>query len=136
MARFKTLGAKRYLYTTVENGEEKLHITCAGVAKKNAVEYLIYKYRTLDAIFDAFADGLVFPGRYWNGEEWKSGTGKMTHLYYDGEFEVEITDYLGYNETVHELSCINLSNADYNLGIAGMFWEYLRRYWQGIVIKE
>ena len=118
-----------------KNGEE-LHITCAGVAKKNAVVYLLYKYKTLDKIFDAFEDGLVFPGRYYKDGEYKSGTGKMTHLYYDDEFIVELTDYLGYNETVHELSCINLSAADYNLGIAGMFWEYLRRYWKGIDLKE
>lgn len=136
MLRFKTLGAKRYLYTTLDSGKETLHITCAGVAKKNAVEYLLFKYHDLDSIFEAFADGLVFPGRYWNGSEWVSGTGKMTHLYYDNEFAVDLTDYLGYTVTVHELSCINLSNADYNLGIAGMFWEYLRRYWQGIDIGE
>lgn len=135
MQRFKTLGAKRYLYTTIEGGKEVLHITCAGVAKTNAVEYLLYQYKDLDSIFEAFADGLVFPGRYYDGE-WKSGTGKMTHLYYDDEFIVDLTDYLGYTETVHELSCINLSSADYNLGIAGMFWEYLRRYWQGIDLKE
>lgn len=136
MPRFKTLGAKRYLYTKInDNEEEELHITCAGVAKKPAVDYLMWRYKTIDSAFEHFEDGLVFPGRYKTEEGVKTGTGKMTHLYWDNEFQVDLTDYLGYTVIVHEESCINLSPADYNLGIAGAFKDFLKQYWTGIGVK-
>lgn len=133
MPRFKTLGAKRYMYTTLDkNGNEELHITCAGVAKKPAIEYLWFKYKTLDSIFEHFQDGLRFPGTYVDSSgESKSATGKKTHTYYDDEFACDLTDYQGYTASIHELSCVNLSPADYNLGIAGAFFEFLANYWQG-----
>ena len=133
MPRFKTLGAKRYMYTTLDKeGKEELHITCAGVGKKPAITYLYFKYKTLDKIFDEFKDGIRFPGDYVNDAgEHVSATGKKTHLYCDHEFDCDLTDYMGYTAPVHELSCINLSEADYNLGISGAFFEFLANYWQG-----
>lgn len=137
MVRFKTLGAKRYMYTLMENGTETLHITVAGVGKKPAIAYLWYKYKTLDNIFEAFSDGLFIPGEYVdeNGNI-TTGTGKSTHMYNDREFDADLTDYLGYTAPVHELSCINLSPADYSLGIAGAFWKFLKDYWQGLVTNR
>lgn len=132
MPRFKTLGAKRYLYTTLNKDKrEILHITCAGVAKKPAIKYLWFKYRNLDSIFEAFEDGLRFPGSYMVNGHKRSATGKSTHLYCDHEFDCDLTDYLGYTAPIHELSCINLSDADYNLGISGAFFEFLKNYWEG-----
>lgn len=132
MPRFKTLGAKRYLYTVPKDGDEELHITVAGVAKRESIAYLTYKYKTLDAIFDAFSDGLVIPGEYEMNGVVYSGTGKSTHMYSDLEFDTDLTDYLGYTAPVHELSSINLSPASYHLGISGMLWEFLKNYWQGV----
>lgn len=135
MVRFKTLGAKRYLYTTGTPESEELHITCAGVGKQPAITYLWDQFKDLDSIFEAFEDGLCFDGEYRNEEGIiSSGTGKSTHVYYDHEFEVGLTDYLGYTAPVHELSCINLSSADYHLGISGAFFEFLQNYWKGQVV--
>lgn len=136
MPRFKTLGAKRYLYTTQEGDQEELHITCAGVAKKPAIEYLWYKYKNMDAIFNAFEEGICFPGVYYKDGVRKTATGKSTHLYCDNEFDCDLTDYLGYTAPIHELSCINLSEADYNLGIAGAFKDFLKAYWEGKVVTK
>lgn len=134
LTRFKTLGAKRYLYTAIEDGKEDLHITCAGVAKKPAVAYLTHKYKTLDAIFEAFEDGLCFPSEYDNDGITQTATGKSTHVYYDKEFRMWLEDYEGQLAPVHELSCVNLSGADYNLGISGAFFEFLKTYWSGQVV--
>ena len=48
-SRFKTLGAKRYMYEI----DNDIHITVAGVSKKSGSEYLKYKYKTNDKIFNA-----------------------------------------------------------------------------------
>lgn len=135
--RYKDLGAKRYLYTTLDKGIETLHITCAGVAKANACDYLMYIHNgDMEKIFDSFADGLRFPGLYEKEGKMVSGTGKSTHLYNDMEYDAELTDYLGNTAEVHELSSINLSPADYNLGIAGAFFDFLRQYWQGVIVTK
>ena len=133
MPRFKTLGAKRYMYTTPSQEGEIMHITVAGVGKIPSIAYLKHQYGDLNAIFEHFTDGLVIPGDYIDAEgKHQSGTGKSTHLYNDLEFDVDLTDYTGYTAPVHELSCINLSPADYHLGISGMLWEFLKNYWSGL----
>lgn len=120
---FKTLGAKRYMYTT-DDGQ--LHITCAGVSKVYGVQYLLDTYKTPEAAFKAFDNNLNIPGRYIrpDGTE-ATGTGKMTHIYNDAEVTEQLTDYLGNTATVHEMSSIYLEPADYSLGISGEFYHFL-----------
>lgn len=102
---FKTLGAKRYMY--VKDG--KLNITVSGVNKKNAVPYLIDKYKTFDNIFNAFNDGLVIP---------KNATGKQIHTYIDYEIKGTIVDYQGNSCEYDELSCTHLEETEYSLSIS------------------
>ena len=61
---FKVMGAKRYAGRSKEDGE--IHITVAGVPKKNGA-------KCLDDSLDNFAPGFVFPG---------TKTGKKQHTYY------------------------------------------------------
>lgn len=112
---FKTLGAKRYI--TAKNGV--LSLTISGVNKNTGAAYLRSKFGELDAIFDAFDDGLYFDG---------TATGKMTHTYIDDEIDGIITDYTGITAEYHEKTCVHLEPADYSLSIFKMFLEYLKGY--------
>lgn len=116
--RFKTLGAKRYIY---EN-DSGIHITVAGLSKQIAVEYLCKDwYYTIDtkeeinSPFDMFVDGLYIPPEY---------TGKQIHTYIDEPIDGVVADHNGLVGEFHELSCINLSPCDYHLGLQA-FLEYI-----------
>ena len=109
--RFKTLGAKRYMF---EKDDGSLSITVAGVNKKKAVPYLVKKY---EDPFSAFEDGLTIPADY---------TGKLTHTYIDDEITVNVTDYNGVTTEVHCPSGIHLEPAEYNLSLSDEYIEFLR----------
>lgn len=110
--RFKSLGAKRYMYE--QDGH--INITVSGLNKKTAVPYLYEEYKTNDAIFAAFEDGLKID---------KEHTGKLTHTYIDDEHSGYITDYLGNIAEYHELSCIHLNKQDYELSISNIYEDFL-----------
>lgn len=118
-AKFKTLGAKRYMY--VDNGE--LHITIAGVGKKAGAEYLQWKYKTIDKIFKNFNEGLVFPSSY--GEEGKNASGKLCHTYIDGYISGTVTDYLGHSARFEEFSLVYLEPTEYSLSLDEAFKNYI-----------
>lgn len=123
--KFKTLGAKRYMYED-DNG---LHITISGVKKSNGVDYLMHEYKNIDAIFDAFKDGLEFPKEYavkiGNKIVFNSATGKNTHIYQDNEINGKICDYTGVTKDYNELSSIYMEGCDYNLSLSRDFIDYL-----------
>lgn len=106
--RFKTLGAKRYIYET----DKGLNITIAGTGKESTCKFL----STFNNPFDIFDDDLTIPKEY---------TGKLTHTYIDNEKEGHITDYKG--NTIHykSLSGIHLEKADYNLSITSQYIDYI-----------
>lgn len=106
--RFKTLGAKRYIYET----EKGLNITIAGTGKESTCKFL----SSFNNPFDIFDDELTIPKEY---------TGKLTHTYIDNEKEGHITDYKG--NTIHykSLSGIHLEKADYNLSITSQYIDYI-----------
>ena len=106
--RFKTLGAKRYIYET----EKGLNITIAGTGKESTCKFL----SAFNNPFDIFTDDLTIPKEY---------TGKLTHTYIDDEKEGYITDYTG--QTIHykSLSGIHLEKADYNLSITNQYIDYI-----------
>lgn len=120
-SRFKTLGAKRYMYEI----DNDIHITVAGVSKKSGSEYLKYKYKTNDKIFNAFEEGLYFPPHYIvkkdNKIEDKNGSGKLCHTYIDTATSGEVIDYLGNKNYYDELSSIHMENTDYTLGFDSEF---------------
>lgn len=134
--RFKALRAKAYMYTTQADADapEELHITMSGVSKQKAVEFLLYKYKNdLDAIFDAFDENLLITGEQFDEDGNRhGGTGKLTHLYNDVEFTAELTDYLGNTQTVHEMSSVNLSPCDFEVGFPEAFKKFLRELRKGV----
>lgn len=120
--KFKTLGAKRYI--TEKNG--KLSITVAGVSK-DAVKYLLHKYKTNDGVFAAFENHLEIPAQYMTDDDTtpKRAAGKMTHSYLDEERDGYITDYTGRVGYFRELSAVHLEPTTYNLSIGKDFGLYL-----------
>lgn len=120
--RFKTLGAKRYMYTQ----NDELHITIAGVGKKAGAEYLKHRYKTLDNIFANFKDGIEFPAEYEVDDVILKGAGKMTHTYIDGAMDGVVTDYLGNTAEYHELSGVYMENAAYNLSLEQYYKELIQ----------
>lgn len=109
-ARFKTLGAKRYM--TEKNG--KISITVAGLNKKVCVPYMVEKWG--DEVFNKFDDELYIPPKY---------TGKNTHTYIDDERSGIITDYTGKSGNYYERSSVHLMESDYSLSISQEYAEYI-----------
>lgn len=115
--RFKTLGAKRYMYT-FPTGE--LSFTISGLNKKVCVPYLMKKFNNnIDDIFNYFNDGMYIP---------KGETGKMIHTYLDDPIDIEITDYQGIRCRINELSYIHLEDSDSTISISNSFIEYLKSF--------
>ncbi len=115
--RFKTLGAKRYLYDN--NG--KLCLTVAGLNKKCAMPFLIKKYG--DRVFENFNEFLEIPA---------DNTGKNTHTYIDDEKFGSVEDYLGVEGNYHELSALHLEKTEYDLFMPKQFLDYVK----GIQVKK
>ena len=117
-ARFKTLGAKRYM--TEKDG--KISLTVSGINKKFAIPYL----QTLNKdLFDLFAEDLYIPKEYVVNGVKKSGTGKNIHTYIDTPQNGVVTDYLGNKAEYHELSSVHIEKADYTLSISDVYLSYL-----------
>jgi hypothetical protein len=102
---FKTLGAKRYIYTDSNN---EYHITVAGVNKKTGVK-MIHS-------FDDFKFNMVFNAEY---------CGKLTHTYIDEEISGIVTDFNGVSSEYHELSCIHLEKTTYEMTISNDYELFL-----------
>lgn len=119
---FKTLGAKRYMYTQ----DDELHITIAGVGKKAGAEYLKHRYHTIDNIFNNFRADMEFPAEYEVDGVICNGSGKLTHTYLDYEMQGEMTDYLGNTSNYTELSGIYLENTAYNLSLEQYYKDLIQ----------
>lgn len=112
--RFKTLGAKRYLY----EGGEGYVLTCAGLGKKKGMEYLLKEAGRLEMdVFDLFDEGLVVPA-----EE----TGKMTSSYVDDEITIEVTDYNGVKQLCKVKSSLYLEPVEFSLVMQNSFLRFLK----------
>lgn len=124
LSKFKTLGAKRYIY----EHDGKLTLTISGVNKQTGVQYLIDKYKTPLKIFNAFKDNLEFPALYTDksGEE-KRGCGKLTHTYIDEIFEGYAIDYLGNKAYYREFSATHLELTTYSMSMDEAFLSYLTK---------
>lgn len=113
---FKTLGAKRYMYS--QNG--KLSITISGVPKCGA-DYLdkVSKGNTKKA-FKLFNDGLIFPAESIN---------KNVHTYIEDKHDEDkvysgvMVDYQGTVYTYNERTGTHLEPSDYEMS---MFEEFMR----------
>lgn len=110
--KFKTLGAKRYLYL---DSDDVLHMTVAGVNKKVAIPYLQNKYG--DGVFNAFKIGLEIPADY---------TGKLIHGYIDDVQIGKVMDYWGQDYNYISLSGIHLEKAEYKFDDKSGYRDYLK----------
>ena len=119
--KFKTLGAKRYLVE--ERGE--LHLTLAGLSKKNGINYLIEKSDGDNLkVFDLFNDNLFVPA---------TKTGKMTHTYLDNYQESDVVDYLGKHTVIESKSSVHLENCEFTLSIAEKYKSFLINLTKGYI---
>lgn len=110
---FKTLGAKRYMYSL--NG--KLSITIAGVGKKAGAKYLdLISNGDTKKAFDLFNEGLVFPPEH---------TGKNIHTYIDYEQTGILEDFRGVKCEYRELSSTHLEPTAYDLSLSKSYIDYL-----------
>lgn len=104
---FKTLGAKRYMYTQCGN----IHITIAGVGKKAGGKYIGSQSHP----YDFFTDGMLIPADY---------SGKLTHTYLDYVQEGVLKDYRGNVMPYKELSSVHLEKAEYRMSLLDEFKDY------------
>ena len=123
-SKFKTLGAKRYLYLD-ECGF--FHLTCAGVSKSTGVEYLLQsnvmmtKEQYVDMVFNRFYIGMSIPAEF---------TGKQTLSYIKSEYDIDVTDYEGFTYHIHELSGVHMENASFDTDKKGgrSFQHFIEKY--------
>lgn len=125
--RFKTLGAKRYMFEetdalTVGGNSYPVSLTVSGVNKKSAVPWLLSQYGS-DGIFTAFTNYLSLPPQ---------ATGKNIHTYIDYEQCGVLTDYLGNRQEFKELSGVHLEPTGYSLSLSIMYLNFL----MGIKFKK
>lgn len=117
--KFKTLGAKRYMYVQ----KDVLHITIAGVGKSAGAEYLMWKYKNVDNVLKHFDEYLIFPSSY--GKEGKNASGKLCHTYVDKYVSGNVADYLGNVGHYEEYSFVYLEPTEYSLSLDVAFKNYL-----------
>lgn len=144
--KFRTLGAKRYLY---QYKSGLLGLTVSGVNKYMALPYMIHKYCGVDydlckmayntdprykeemkkavsqlismnidydPIFEAFDNDLYIPAGY---------SGKLTHTYCDKEYAAVVCDYQGNTSLEYEMSYTHLEPAEYSFSIPDAYIEFL-----------
>lgn len=107
--RFKTLGAKRYMY---EDNRHGISITVAGLGKKQGGQFVADQ----EEPFEFFNNNMYIPA---------DNTGKLTHTYIDDVMEGECADYLGNRYHYKELSGIHLSPCDFSLSMTETFLKLL-----------
>lgn len=121
--RFKTLGAKRYLY---QNGD-KMQLTVAGLSKQNGLNYMLEQSNNDPLkVFKMFDDALYIPA---------SKTGKMTHTYLDVEQSFTVTDYQGVTVDVHTLTGVHLEICEFTLSMSDLQKQYLSNLKLGFSFK-
>ena len=119
--RFKTLGAKRYLF---QEGD-KYSLTVAGLSKANGMNYIKDVCNNdSEKIFNMFNDNLYIPS---------DKTGKMTHTYIDIEQAHLVTDYLGNTVIEYSKSGVHLEACDFTLSISQQYLDFLSKLSQGFI---
>ena len=126
-AHFKTLGAKRYMFSHTADDSD-INITVAGLNKKSCVPYIIAKSKQLNITpFDFFTDNMYIPAQWVHDGVTDYPTGKNTLSYIDDPFSERVTDYLGNTATVSENTYIHMCEQDYNLGMSTEFLQFIAK---------
>ena len=119
--KFKTLGAKRYMYTQDcfdDNGElhkDVIHTTIAGLSKKAGAKFIAAQ----DDPYDFFSDEMTVDREH---------TGKLLHTYIDDIREGYLTDYLGNRMYFKEMTAVHLEPTSFSLSETEAFKDYLKGY--------
>lgn len=101
IAKFKTLGAKRYIIDLVSKGEHRMQQTVAGLPKGE----MLRQYGTIENCFDNFADNMTITGC------------KLLAHYVDEPYTITVTDEQGNTDTHTELSCCALLPNNFSMTI-------------------
>lgn len=112
--RFKTLGAKRYMY---QIGED-IHITVAGLSKAQGAKYIASQKKP----FEFFSNEMYIPSNH---------TSKLTHTYIDYEQNYDIMDYKGNVSNVTALSGVHLEPTDFTLSQSEQFSRFIDNFCKG-----
>lgn len=115
---FKTLGAKRYMYTDKNN---ESHITIAGLSKQRGRDYI-----KENGQYEFFNNQMYIPA---------NATGKQTHTYIDEERIFEVIDYLGNRATEKCLSGVHLEECEFTLSISKQYSSFLQKLKSGTLYK-
>ena len=110
-SRFKTLGAKRYMY--IDSATNSLNLTVAGVNKKFAIPWLLSEYGSYLSFY-MFDEGLYLP---------PEATGKNLLTYIDEERTFTLVDYNGQSLEIKTPSSVHMEPEGYLFSINA---EYLR----------
>lgn len=106
---FKTLGAKRYMYTT----NTGTYITVAGLGKDQGGKYI----SSQPDPYGFFNNDMFVPAEH---------TGKLVHTYIDETMTGTATDYIGQRFEYNERSGIHLSGCEFSLSLTFQFLQLLR----------
>ena len=123
-AKFKTVGAKRYIY---EYSDGTMNMTVSGLNKKAAMPYLLEEFdNSHDMIFERFGEGMFIPATYTNKDgKLTQPTGKMTLTYIEEEMKGTLVDYQGKVGEFHELSAIHMEPQSYYMSLIGDYIKFL-----------
>lgn len=106
--KFKTLGAKRYMYTT----DKGTYITIAGLGKRQGGQYIA----SHDDPYKFFSNDMFIPAEH---------TGKLLHTYIDESMEGDAVDYLGNKFHYYERSGVHLGPCEFSMSMGWQFLELL-----------
>lgn len=110
---FKTLGAKRYLKTTIKNGNRKYSSTIAGLSK-NAINYIMDH-----GGYDYFDKGMTVPS---------SDSGRLAVTYIDDRRKGTAVDYTG-RRFEYDVKCgVHMEPCDFTLSSVKLFLEFLKSF--------
>ncbi len=112
--RFKTLGAKRYMYQT----DSGIHITVAGLSKAQGAQYIASQKNP----FEFFSNEMYIPSNH---------TSKLTHTYIDYEQTYDIMDYKGNVSNITALSGVHLEPTDFTLSQSEQFSRFIDNFCKG-----
>lgn len=112
--QFKTLGAKRYMYT---DQADKVHTVISGVNNSTGGPWLqsVADKRNISpyALFD---DDLIIP---------YEGCLRLTHTYIDHPLSGSITDYRGKSCKYDALASVHLEESNYTLNMLDSYIQYI-----------
>lgn len=133
---FKTLGAKRYIDISKDNGN--FECTIAGLPKRKGTEWMINQSNighdgtkitsnNIDKLFDLFNDNMTVPSK---------DSGKLTHTYIDEYDSFSITDYQGHVTHIDSGMGCFLEPASFTLSLSKKYLNFIIYYTNNYIRKE